>query len=98
MSDEPSLAAQPIPATPQQSPDKERAMAHDAVANLAKPGEIDEQPLLEERWDGVVEVCRFGEVPQSFDDFWRVRSRRKEIRDKPKPAGNLTLERSFAVG
>ena len=39
-------------------------MPHDAVANLAKPGEIDEQPFLEERGERVVEVARFGEIPQ----------------------------------
>jgi hypothetical protein len=35
-------------------------MANDAIANLAKPGDIDEEPFLEERWDRVIAVMTDG--------------------------------------
>ena len=71
---------------------KECAVPNDAIANLAKPRETDEEPFLEERWNGVIEISRLGKIPQSFDDFRRIRCRRKEIRHQPEPVGDLTLE------
>ena len=74
------------------SPHKKGAMAHDAITNLAEARKVDEQSLLKQRRDGVIEVCRLGEFPQSFDDFGRVRRRREKIWHQAKAAGDLTLE------
>jgi hypothetical protein len=56
-------------------------MANDAIANLAKPGEIDEEPFLEERWDRVIAVMTdgVGEKVDRDDTGARPLERRPEI-------------------
>jgi hypothetical protein len=46
--------------------DQEGAMAHNAVAHLAVPGETDEQPFLKKGGDWIFDVGRFGEIPKAF--------------------------------
>ena len=48
-------------------------VANDAVAGLAEARQEDEQPLLEERRNGTVEISRLGEVPKPLDDLRRIR-------------------------
>jgi hypothetical protein len=54
-------------------PDQEATVSYDAVARLAKPGEVDKQPFFEKRRDRIVEIGRFGEIPQPFDNFRCIR-------------------------
>jgi len=55
------------------------AVANDAVTDLAEARQEDEQPLLEKRGNGTLDISRFGEVPKLLDDLRRIRSRHEEI-------------------
>src|SRR5882724_3622091 len=69
-------------------------MANDAVADWTEARQEDEQPLLEQRGNGAVEIGRLGEVPKLLDDLRRIRSRHEEIGYEPKPPGHFVVERT----
>src|SRR5580693_6360956 len=70
------------------------AVANDAVAGLAEAGQEDEQPLLEERRNGTIEISRLGEVPKLLDDLRRIRGRHEEIGYEPKAPGYFAVKRT----
>ena len=71
---------------------QESAVARDAVADLAEAGEIDEEPLLEERRNRIVEIGGLGEIPKPFDQLRRIRRRHEEVGHQAKAAGDFTME------
>jgi hypothetical protein len=59
--------------------EQKRTVADDTVTYLAKSREINEEPLLEQRGNGVVEVGRHCKSPEPLDDLWSVRFGDEEI-------------------
>src|SRR5215218_7899078 len=60
------------------------AVANDAVAHRAEAGEKDEQPLLEQRRHGIVEIGRLREIPELLDNLRRIPRGHEEIGTSPK--------------
>ena len=54
-------------------------MARDAIAYVAEARKIDEQALLEQRWQRVVQIGEASEPPQVLDDL-RVSRESEEVR------------------
>lgn len=44
-------------------------MARNAVAHLAKTGQVDEEPLFEERGKWIVQISEAGKAPEVGDDL-----------------------------
>src|ERR1700730_13585308 len=70
------------------------AVANNAVAGLAEARQEDEQPLLEERRNGTIEISRLGEVPKPLDELRRIRGRHEEIGYEPKAPGYFAVKRT----
>jgi len=59
---------------------------------LAKAGEIDKKPFLEQSRDWVVQIGRLREQPQFANDQRSIRCRSEKIRNKAEARGDLALE------
>ena len=73
-------------------PQQEAAVSRNAIAHFAEAGEVDKEPLLEERWDRGVQIGRLRELPQFANNEGRVRRRAEKIRNKTKARCDLALE------
>src|SRR6185369_1653957 len=74
--------------------DQKSAVADDAVTDCAEARYKDEQPLLEQRRNGALDVGRPGEVPEFLDDLRRIRGRHEKIRYQPEAPGDFAVERA----
>src|ERR1700751_1985024 len=63
-----------------------------AVTDFAEPGEVNKEPLLEDRRHRVVELARFGKAPQFFDDFRILARRQEKVRHQPEATGDFAME------
>ena len=79
------------PAKPQQK----AAMANDAIARLAKAGEVNKQALLEEARDRRVQIGRLRELPQLAHDGGRIRRGAEEIWHQAKARCDLGSKSSW---
>src|SRR5580704_3622678 len=59
--------------------DKEAHMSGYAVANSTETRQVNKQPLLENRWHGIVEISGLGKSPQLFGDLRRFGSEAKKV-------------------
>jgi hypothetical protein len=82
----------PVARWPPQT-DQKSDVPGDAVADVAKPGEVDEQPLLEQRRQRVVEVAELGEPPQVPRDIGRLAREAKEVGQHTEAVPDIALER-----
>ena len=59
--------------------DEEAHMSGYAVANSTETRQVNKQPLLENRWHGIVEISGLGKSPQLFGDLRRFGSEAKKV-------------------
>src|SRR4029453_3035981 len=64
--------------------DKEPNVARDAIAHFAETRNVDKQPFLEQRGQGIVQIRKARESPQIRHDL-RVLREPEEVRQKPEP-------------
>lgn len=78
-------------------PNQKPEMSQNAVADLAEPRKVNEQPLLEERWQRIVQIGKTGKSPEVVGDLRMFGSQAKEIRDNPESTFHFDLQRRFLL-
>jgi hypothetical protein len=73
-------------------PHKEAHVAGNAIPDSAKAREMDEKPLLKQRWQWAIEVCSLGKSPHFLGDLWSLGREAEKIRDYTKPLCNTPLQ------
>src|SRR5688572_24905819 len=76
------------------APQQKSAVANDAIADRAEAREKNEQPLFEERGNGIVEIRRLGEIPELLDDLRRIPRRHEEIGNQSKAPRDVLMKRA----
>ena len=78
-------------------PNQKPEMSQNAVADLAEPRKVNEQPLLEERWQRIVQIGKTGKPPEIVGDLRMFGSQPKEIRENPESIFDFDLQRRFLL-
>ena len=72
--------------------DQEADVADDAVTDLAKSGQMDEETLLEQRGQRAVKVGRLCKIPETIDQSGRGCRGAEEVRKHSQPFGDQALQ------
>lgn len=73
-------------------PGQETDVTGDTVTDIAKPGQVHEQPLFEQRRQGVIQVCELGKSPKVLGDGGIAGCQPEEIRQYAEAPRNLVFK------
>jgi hypothetical protein len=72
-------------------------MSQNAVADLAEPRKVNEQPLLEKGWQWIVQIGKTGKSPEVVGDLRTFGSQPKEIRENSKSTFDFSFQCRFLL-
>jgi hypothetical protein len=71
--------------------DQESDVTANAISHLAKPGQVHEKALLEERGERAVEICKSRESPEARGDLRTFARELEEVRQQAEAVPNLSV-------